>query len=113
MRQKQYETWRNDGTPTKRLCACREVGVTRGVVTPYCPTVKSIRFSTAPAASLTSTCQAPVKSAGTVLRLHVRHGEPPTCSSTSPTWVSPWNHTWWSAVPAAPRSEERRVGKEC
>src|SRR5213078_4536135 len=37
-----------------------------------------------------------------VPHLHVRHGEPPTCSSTSPTWVSPWNHTWWSAVPAAP-----------
>src|SRR3989454_4975827 len=41
----------------------------------YCPTVKSILFNTVPAASLTSTCQAPVQSAGTVLRLHVRSEE--------------------------------------
>src|SRR5207245_11739891 len=70
----------------------------------YCPTVKSIRFSTVPAASRTSTCQAPVQSAGTVLRLHVRQGDPPTCSSTSPTCVSPWNHTWWMLEPPAPSS---------
>src|SRR5205814_1743296 len=56
------------------------------------------------AASLTSTCQAPVQSAGTVLRLHVRQGDPPTCSSTSPTCVSPWNHTWWMLEPPAPSS---------
>src|SRR6266516_3728447 len=65
---------------------------------PYYPTVKSILFSTVPDASLTSTCQAPVHSAGTVFRLHVRHGDPLTCSSTSPTSVSPWNHTWWIVV---------------
>src|SRR5439155_252292 len=65
---------------------------------PYYPTVKSILFSTVPDASLTSTCQAPVHSAGTVFRLHVRHGDPLTCSSTSPTCVSPWNHTWWIVV---------------
>src|SRR2546425_9028179 len=66
----------------------------------YCPTVKSIRFSTVPAGSRTSTCQAPVQSAGTVFLLQVRQGEPPTASSTSPTWVSPWNQTWWIAVAA-------------
>jgi len=79
--------------------------VSRSVVAPwrrYCPTVKSIRFSTVPAASRTSTCHAPVQSAGTVFLLHVRHGDPPTCSSTSPTWVSPWNHTWWMLAPSAP-----------
>src|SRR5690348_7021560 len=68
----------------------------------YCPTVKSNRFSTAPDASRTSTCHAPVQSAGTVFLLHVRQGDPPTCSSTSPTWVSPWNHTWWMLPPPAP-----------
>src|SRR5207237_6268788 len=55
-------------------------------------------FSTVPDASLTSTCQAPVHSAGTVFRLHVRQGDPLTCNSTSPTCVSPWNHTWWIVV---------------
>src|ERR1043166_283128 len=68
----------------------------------YCPTVKSIRFSTVPAASCTSTCHAPVQSGGTVFLLQVRHGDPPTCSSTSPTWGSPWNHTWWMLEPSAP-----------
>src|SRR5438445_872922 len=63
----------------------------------YCPSVKSIRFNTVPAASRTSTCQAPVQSAGTVFLLQVRQGEPPTASSTSPTWVSPWKQTWWIA----------------
>src|SRR3989441_3665967 len=76
----------------------------------YCPTVKSIRFSTVPAGSRTSTCQAPLQSAGTAFLLQVRQGEPPTASSTSPTWVSPWNQTWWIVVAAiAPltlRSEE-------
>src|SRR2546422_10467690 len=66
----------------------------------YCPTVKSIRFSTVPAASRTSTCQAPVQSAGTVFLLQVRQGELPTASSTSPTWVSPWNQKWWIVVAA-------------
>src|SRR5437016_10540282 len=66
----------------------------------YCPTVKSIRFSTGPVASRTSTCQAPVQSAGTAFLLQVRQGEPPTASSTSPTWVSPWNQTWWIVVAA-------------
>src|SRR6266849_1319442 len=85
-------------------CTCsRASSVQRSVVpseNDYCPTVKSSLFSTVPAASFTSTCQAPVHSAGTALRLQVRHGEPPTCSSTSPTCVSPWNHTWW--IVAAP-----------
>src|SRR5882762_881570 len=75
----------------------------------YCPTVKSILFSIAPAASFPSTCQAPVHSAGTVLRLHVRQGDPPTCSSTSPTCVSPWNHTWWMLEPPAPSSLVQQI----
>src|SRR5579859_7623921 len=57
------------------------------------PTVKSTRFTTAPDASRTSTCHAPVQSGGTVLRLQVRQGEPPISSATSATWVSPWNQT--------------------
>src|SRR3989442_5007933 len=77
--------------------APRRLPVRLGV---YCPTVKSIRFSTVPAASRTSTCHAPVQSAGTVFLLQVRQGELPTASSTSPTWVSPWNQTWWIVVAA-------------
>src|SRR3989442_600213 len=87
-------------------CTCsRASSVQRSVVpseNDYCPTVKSSLFSTVPAASFTSTCQAPVHSAGTVLRLQVRQGDPPTCNSTSPTCVSPWNHTWWMLAPPAP-----------
>src|SRR2546427_8382807 len=87
-------------------CTCsRASSVQRSVVpseNDYCPTVKSSLFSTVPAASFTSTCQAPVQSAGTVLRLQVRQGDPPTCNSTSPTCVSPWNHTWWMLAPPAP-----------
>src|SRR2546426_1030259 len=51
----------------------------------YCPTVKSILLSTVPASSRISTCHAPLASAGTVLRLQPRHGEPPIVSETSPT----------------------------
>src|SRR6267154_1238427 len=87
-------------------CTCpRASSVQRSVVSSandYCPTVKSSLYSTVPAASFTSTCQAPVHSAGTALRLQVRQGDPPTCSSTSPTCVSPWNHTWWMLAPPAP-----------
>src|SRR5207237_8225101 len=66
-----------------------------GAGPPYCPTVKSILFSTVPEASLTSTCQGPVQSGGTLFLLHVRQGDPLTCSSTSQTCVSPWHHTGW------------------
>src|SRR5204862_1776316 len=90
------------GGPFHRLCPGRGDAGLIVRPAPYYPTVKSILFSTVPDASLTSTCQAPVHSAGTVFRLHVRHGDPLTCSSTSPTCVSPWNHTWWIAVPPAP-----------
>src|SRR5207247_3583212 len=73
--------------PFHRLCPGRGDAGLIGRPAPYYPTVKSILFSTVPDASLTSTCQAPVHSAGTVFRLHVRHGDPLTCSSTSPTSV--------------------------
>src|ERR1700752_3507700 len=68
----------------------------------YCPTVKSIRLSTVPASSRISTCHAPFASAGTVFLLHVLHGDPPTVSGTSPTSVSPKNHTWCNVCPLAP-----------
>src|SRR2546425_6704039 len=97
LKRKQYEARRHD--PTSPRLAYRGVVASWLRVT-YWPTVKSTRFTTVPAASRTSTCHAPVQSAGTVFRLQVRHGEPPTCSSTSPTCVSPWNHTWWIVVSA-------------
>src|SRR6266436_6658600 len=68
----------------------------------YWPTVKSIRFITLPASSRISTCHAPLASAGTVLRLHVLHGDPPIVSGTSPTWSPPWNQTLCSVCPLPP-----------
>src|SRR3989441_8210590 len=88
------------------LCRCSRASSVKRSVVPsendYCPTVKSSLFSTVPAASFPSPCQAPVHSAGTVLRLQVRQGDPPTCNSTSPTCVSPWTHTWWMLAPPPP-----------
>src|SRR2546425_3235146 len=94
-------------------CRCSRASSLHGGVVPaendYCPPVKSSLFSPVPAASFTSTCQAPVHSAGTVLRLQVRQGDPPTCNSTSPTCVSPWNHTWWTLAPPAPSSLTQQI----
>ena len=46
----------------------------------YCPTVKVLVASTVPVESFTSTFHSPVHSAGIVLRLYVRQGEPPMFS---------------------------------
>src|SRR6185437_5727488 len=68
----------------------------------YCPTVKSILLITVPISSRISTCHAPFASAGIVLRLHVRHGDPPIVSGTLPTSSPPWNQTLCSVCPLPP-----------